>query len=312
MSKSVTHLDPAAAEAVVRQVESLWRQGRRPDPADLLAAAGLAAPAHVAAVLAADPWQRWRAGERVPAEDYLARHPAVAANPAAALLIVYGEFLMREELGEAPAPDDYLRRFPQYADALRLQVEFHRAVGSGPVGATALLGDGPTLARAGAGGGAEPVPSVPGYEVLGELGRGGMGIVYRARHARLNRVVALKMIRAGAMAKADDLARFRAEAEAVARFQHPNIVQIFEVGECEGRPFCALEYVAGGSLARQLGGQPRPPGEAAGLVEVLARAMHYAHERDIVHRDLKPDNILLVDGGRWTVDREDKSSSLST
>jgi WD40 repeat protein len=293
MTRSVTHLDPAAAEAVVRQLEGLWQQGRRPDPAELLAAAGLAAPGHVAAVLAADQWHRWRAGERVWAEDYLARHPAVAANPASALLLAYGEFLVREELGEAPALDDYLRRFPQYADALRLQLEFHLAVGSGALARTASQADGPTLLRAGASRRAEPAPAVPGYEILGELGRGGMGIVYRARDTRLNRVVALKMIRAEALAKADETARFRAEAEAVARFQHPNLVQIFEVGECGGRPFCALEYVSGGSLAQQLAGQPRPSGEAAALVEVLARAMHYAHEHGVVHRDLKPANVLL-------------------
>ena len=115
----------------VQQLWLLWRQGQRPDPSRLLAGAGLVAPAQVAAVLAADQWQRWRAGERVPAEDYLARHPAVAANPAAALLLVYGEYLLREELGEGPALDEFVRRFPQCAEALRLQVEFHRAVGSG-------------------------------------------------------------------------------------------------------------------------------------------------------------------------------------
>jgi serine/threonine-protein kinase len=141
-------------------------------------------------------------------------------------------------------------------------------------------------------------PEVPGYEIVGELGRGGMGVVYQARHLQLNRRVALKMILAGAHAGEQDLARFRDETQAVAGMQHPNIVQIFEVGEQDGRPFCALELVPGGSLAQHLDGTPWPARPAAELVETLARAMHHAHEQGIVHRDLKPGNILLASGGR--------------
>ncbi len=138
--------------------------------------------------------------------------------------------------------------------------------------------------------------AIPGYEVLGELGRGGMGVVYRARHARLNRVVALKMI-LSAHARSEEVARFRAEAEAVARFQHPNIVQIYEVGEHQGRPFFSLELVEGGSLDRRVAGTPQPPAWAAGLVTTLASAMHVAHQRGIIHRDLKPGNVLLTADG---------------
>jgi tetratricopeptide (TPR) repeat protein len=134
---------------------------------------------------------------------------------------------------------------------------------------------------------------IPGYEILGELGRGAMGVVYKARQVKLDRVVALKMILAGGHASADDLARFQREAEAVARLQHPNIVQIFEIGEQDGRPFVALEFVDGGTLQKQVNGRPQPPRAAARLVETLARAVQFAHERGIVHRDLKPGNILL-------------------
>src|SRR5262249_55786591 len=135
---------------------------------------------------------------------------------------------------------------------------------------------------------------VPGYEVLGELGRGGMGVVYKARQLSLNRTVALKMLRSGAHAGSEDLRRFRVEAEAVAKLQHPNIVQIYEIGEVDGLPYFSLEFVGGGSLHQQLDkDNGLPAREAAGLVEVLARAMHYAHQQGIVHRDLKPANVLL-------------------
>ena len=139
-----------------------------------------------------------------------------------------------------------------------------------------------------------PTPaSVPGYEILGELGRGGMGVVYKARQVGLDRVVALKMILAGGHAGPKHLARFRAEAEAVAQLQHPNIVQVHEVGEHEGKPFFSMEFCPGGGLDRKLQGTPLPPAEAARLVETLARAVHAAHQQNVIHRDLKPANVLL-------------------
>ena len=140
-------------------------------------------------------------------------------------------------------------------------------------------------------------PEVPGYEILGELGRGGMGVVYKARQCRLNRVVALKMILAGDYAGPDAVERIMAEAEIVARLQHPNIVQIYAIGDCDGRPYVELEYVGGGSLADRLDGTPWPPRAAARLVESLAVAMAEAHRMGIIHRDLKPANILMTDDG---------------
>jgi WD40 repeat protein/tRNA A-37 threonylcarbamoyl transferase component Bud32 len=139
--------------------------------------------------------------------------------------------------------------------------------------------------------------ALAGYEILGILGRGGMGVVYRARQTRLNRDTALKMILSGAHAGPEELERFRAEAEAVARLQHPNIVQIYEIGERDGLPFFSLEFVDGGSLQAKLDGTPVTPRLAAQMVVSLARAMHYAHERGIVHRDIKPANILLTKAG---------------
>jgi WD40 repeat protein len=133
--------------------------------------------------------------------------------------------------------------------------------------------------------------------VEGVLGRGGMGVVYRARQLALNRPVALKMILTGAHAAPHDLARFLGEAEAAARLQHPNIVQVHEVGRHEGRPYFTAELVEGGTLAQYIGHRPQSPRWAAALAETLARAVHYAHGRGIVHRDLKPANVLLTPHG---------------
>jgi serine/threonine-protein kinase len=174
----------------------------------------------------------------------------------------------------------------------------HEPPSSVPDGRTSAYGPG----AAGAPGcaetpGAAGSAAVPGYEIDSVLGRGGMGVVYKARHLALKRTVALKMVVAGGHAAPRDLARFRIEAEAVARLQHPNIVQIHEVGEAGGLPYCALEFVEGGNLAGKLKGKPLPAREAARLVEVLARAVQLAHSRNVVHRDLKPANVLLAADG---------------
>ena len=150
---------------------------------------------------------------------------------------------------------------------------------------------------------------IPGYEILGELGRGGMGVVYKARQVGLNRLVALKMVLAGAHAGEEELLRFRAEAEAVARLKHASIVQIYDIGEHEGRPYFALEFVDGGTLAQKLGGTPLPPREAAQLTELLAQAVACAHEQGVVHRDLKPANVLLSGEGRGVSEEKKEGSS---
>src|SRR5262249_28076229 len=137
------------------------------------------------------------------------------------------------------------------------------------------------------------LPTLTGFEVVAELGRGGMGVVYQAWQCNPRRLVALKMLSAGAWARPEEIARFKTEADAVARLQHPNIVQIYEVGEQGGRPFFAMEFVDGGSLAARMAGKPLPVRQAAQLVQTVARAIHHAHQRGIIHRDLTPGNILL-------------------
>jgi serine/threonine protein kinase/WD40 repeat protein/tetratricopeptide (TPR) repeat protein len=141
------------------------------------------------------------------------------------------------------------------------------------------------------------LPAVAGYEIVGQLGHGGMGVVYKARQTALKRFVALKMILAGPHAAPALIERFRTEAEAVARFQHPNIVQIYEVGAHQGLPFCALEFVDGGNLGQRIATGPLEGDEAARIAEPLARAIHYAHQHKVIHRDLKPANVLLTADG---------------
>lgn len=137
------------------------------------------------------------------------------------------------------------------------------------------------------------LPEIAGYEVLAELGKGGMGIVYKARHLQLQRLVALKMILPGHALSPRMVESFLVEAATVARFQHPHLVQIFDIGKHNGQPFLSLELLEGGNLTQSLAGTPQPPAEAAALLETLARTVDYAHQKGVVHRDLKPSNILL-------------------
>jgi tetratricopeptide (TPR) repeat protein len=211
----------------------------------------------------------------------------------------------RRQGGEDLSAEELCRNCPEQLDEVRRRLAALRAVyeametpgtvSGGPPLSTAVskASPPPRPRHAGAAG----YPTIPGYEILGVLGRGGMGMVYQARQCSLNRLVALKMIRTGDDAGEEELARFRTEAEAVARLHHPNIVQIHEVGESEGKPYFSLEFVEGGNLADQVQSALLPPAKAARLAEVLARAMDHAHAHGIVHRDLKPHNVLLTADG---------------
>jgi serine/threonine protein kinase len=199
------------------------------------------------------------------------------------LLLAYGELLLREELGESPDPEEYLRRFPAHAAALRLQFELHRALDDNSTCDTG--GDDAPAA--------DGLPDVPGYELVEALGRGATSVVYRAWQRQPRRLVALKRARDDLRIGTAERARFRAEAEAVARLRHPNIVPVLDVGEHQGRPYLALEFVDGGSLKEHLHAGPAAPAEAARLVEVLAGAADHMHRAGIIHRDLNPANVLL-------------------
>jgi tetratricopeptide (TPR) repeat protein len=241
--------------------------------------------------LLADQSRCWRGGRPRPVEDYLRQHPGLRPDADAVLSLIYHEVLLREARGEAPDLDDYLRRFPELSTPLRLQFSVHQGGWPRTVPWDVPSSDTP------AGLALPPlVPQVPGYEVRSVLGRGAMGVVYRARQLALGREVALKTIDPAA-GDGQDLARFLADAQALAHVQHPNIVQVYEVGQAQGRPFFSMELVDGGSLAALLRGVPQPPRHAAEIVALLARAVHHAHQRGIVHRDLKPQNVLVTTSG---------------
>jgi serine/threonine-protein kinase len=138
---------------------------------------------------------------------------------------------------------------------------------------------------------------LPGYEILEQIGRGGMGVVYRARQVHLNREVALKMMSAGTHAGPEERARFRMEAQAAARLDHPNIVRVYDFGEHQGLPYFSMELIAGKSLTSRIGGQPWPIAPAISFIHTLALAIHHAHEHQVIHRDLKPSNVLVTQDG---------------
>ncbi|HEV8378820.1 MAG TPA: protein kinase, partial [Tepidisphaeraceae bacterium] len=141
------------------------------------------------------------------------------------------------------------------------------------------------------------LPVIPGYQIETVLGRGGMGVVYKAKHLKLNRSVAIKMLLCGELAGSDELSCLIREAQAVAGLTHANIVQVHDVGDLDGLPYFTMEFVEGGSLAQKLSGVPQPAREAASMMILLARAVHAAHQGGVVHRDLKPSNILLMSDG---------------
>jgi WD40 repeat protein/serine/threonine protein kinase len=281
-------------EQIVADFESAWRHGSRPAIDAFLPATEAVRRAVLVELIHSDLEYRLQAGEDVAVEEYLRRYPELTADRPAVVELIVAEYRQRRRRPEVTF-EDYLRRFPGYREDLLLRLQ---RLATTPERSPAPVPD-------------QALPVIAGYEVLAELGRGGMGVVYQALHLQLKRPAAIKMILAGTHAGAEELTRFRIEAEAAARLRHPNIIQIYEVGEWrsgEGGPavpFLALEYAEGGSLARHLAGTPRPAREAAALVETLARAIHHAHQQGIIHRDLKPGNVLLA------VSRSDKQGCLS-
>jgi serine/threonine-protein kinase len=203
----------------------------------------------------------------------------------------------RQQRQGRPADLDALARaHPDLIDELRQLLNVARlAEQVGAAGAPPTVSHHPPAGT----GGAAPLPRpFDGYELLEELGRGAIGVVYKAWEPSLKRYVALKMLLRGESASADEVTRFRTEAQAAAGLSHPGIVPVYQVGERDGRVYFSMEYVAGTTLAARAAAGPLPPAEAARLVAAIARAVHHAHEAGILHRDLKPSNVLLDADGR--------------
>jgi eukaryotic-like serine/threonine-protein kinase len=218
--------------------------------------------------------EEWRSGARPPIPAYLG---GAAGDERAALLteLLLLDLDYRRRLGERPAADEYQTRFPDdgnliagvFQQALRLDLQ------APPPGAKVqYFGD---------------------YELLDEIARGGMGVVYKARQISLNRLVALKMVLAGPLAGNEAMKRFYLEAEAAAKLQHPNIVAIHEVGRHDGLPYFSMDYIEGSNLESMVREHPLPPQQAAHYVRTIAETIHYAHQCGILHRDLKPSNVII-------------------
>ncbi len=259
--------DVAAVAAVGGRFETAWRPDEPPAHFDAyLPPPGSALRRAVLGDLCVrDLDLRFLHGRAARVEDYLERYPELRHDRAALVELILAEYDQRCHRRPDTDFEEYRRRFPDLAEE---------------------LAGGPTR-----------LPQVPGFTIEAELGRGGMGVVYRARQQDLQRTVALKMILHGDTASAEQRRRFRREAEAVAQLQHPNIVRIYHIGEHDGHAYLALEFVEGGSLEKRLDGTPWPARPAAELIEPLARAIDHCHRHHIIHRDLKPANILLVSGG---------------
>ncbi len=293
-------------DRIAHRFDDAWQTGPEPDIDGFLPESGpdrlpvLTELAHI------DLERRLKAGQAARAEDYLRQYAELREAQDAAVELIAAEYALRRRLDPDCDVGEYLRRFPEYAEQLPGRLAAAAPAGAGAGGMPVL--DEPAtvldaqVVRPPNGEGAPApwaagLPPLPDYEILGCLGRGGMGIVYKARHLPLKRIVALKMILGSDDSEPELVARFRREAEALARLHHPHIVQVYEVGEQAGQPYFSLEFMEGGSLNQKIRGAAQPTRQAAELVETLARAVQAAHEQGVVHRDLKPANVLLASDG---------------
>lgn len=240
----------------------------------------------------ADQMRRWPRGERVLVEEYLAACPKFADDDAAVLDVVYQEIVLRDGQGDCPDVPEYVQRFPQHAARLKRQFAIHTALRDDDKLGEMTLPDMPS--RPPTKSPAPPTPNrptrfpqPPGYEALGEVGRGRLGIVYKSRQLDQDRIVALRMIHGEPGAKPT------LNGLALTRLKHPNVVQVFEVGQHDGAPFVASEFVAGNTLAEKIRGRPVPPPQAAKLVGRIVRGVVAAHAAGVVHGDLRPSHVLL-------------------
>jgi serine/threonine protein kinase len=270
--------------------------------------------------LAEDQRERWHQGDRRLVEQYFEDHPELRSDEKLLLDFVCSEFSLRQEHGETPTLAEYVERFPALAMQLELLFEVLQAIDSAPslhafesesrILSQSISTHGNGLQRTGTprrkGQPASAADSVNDssprlfgpYELIGEVARGGMGIVYKARQPKLDRIVAIKTIVPQQFESDSAVRRFQVEAEAAAKLDHPGVVPIYDVGEQDGEHYLCMAYVDGESLATRVARGPLPADEAARIVRDVAEAVQHAHDRGIIHRDLKPANILIDNTGR--------------
>jgi len=291
-------------DALVERFEAVWQAGRQPDVADFLQAAPENCDALLVDLVNIDLEYRLKSGFDVAIEDYVLRFPPLAADRDAVLDLIESEVSIRRRMNPGLAIAEYCERFPSYQAALLQRLALDTQDDNEP--GTTRLPDGPEGAGSeAAGSAAEARPSdaeqrptgvrLDDYELIEEIGRGGMGIVYRARQVTLARDVAVKTMKAGVLASPEQVRRFRREARAAGRLKHPHIVPVFNYGVAAGRHYLVMEYVAGRSLETAVREAPWAPRRAARLVAKAARAIQYSHLQGVLHRDIKPSNVLVSD-----------------
>jgi serine/threonine-protein kinase len=253
-----------------------------------------AVPPGLLAAMLDDQRRSWQQGERVLVESFLKRVPELQDDHAGLLDLIYSEIVLREHAGEHPAPEEYLARFPQLRDELTLQFEVDRALN------LELLTAPPDAAPPAAAAvpardlfAETPFPALPGYEILGILGHGPRGVVYKARHLESGRLCALKIVLAGFNSSPIWLRNFRAEADAWMRFKNRHIIAIDAIAVHEGRLVVCMELLERSLAARVAGNDPVPAKQAAQWLQRLAQTIHEVHQRGLAHRNLKTTNIFL-------------------
>jgi serine/threonine protein kinase len=279
-------------------LENLWRQGLRPDVREFLAKQEALTAGQIVAVLLIDQEQRWHLGEQVLAETYLKMSSVLSSAWSDTFELIEAEFRLRRELGENPSIAEFSSRFPQYAAKLqRLDPPLgdpsavHTANIHTPGGdVMSTAGDVILDPRV-----AVEWPAIPGYQILGKLGQGGMGHVFKARQDRLGRLAALKIIRKESLSQDPaSVRRFQREARAAAQMSHPNIIVIYDFNQIDDTYYLAMEYVEGidmHNLVQDFG--PLRPDVAAEFIRQVAMGLQHAHEQGMVHRDIKPSNLMI-------------------
>jgi WD40 repeat protein/tetratricopeptide (TPR) repeat protein/tRNA A-37 threonylcarbamoyl transferase component Bud32 len=282
------------AKGLVGRFDSLWQTPQKPHIDDFLVVCSEGERlALLVELVHSDLEFRLRAGEPVRVEDYLSRYPQLAERPLVVADLLTAEFRLRCRRDPSHDPADYRRRFPEHATRIDQLAREYAALDTVLYSGTCPSPQLPAEETVST----PPAIELSGYELLGELGRGGMGVVYKARQVSINRIVAVKMILHAEYTEEGERRRFVAEAHALGQLQHPHIVQVYEVAEHRGLPFFSMEYCPGGSLEKQLDGTPWEAGRAGELVQTLAQAVQAAHQAGLVHRDLKPGNVLYTADG---------------